>query len=185
MLPSGSVLNHVPMFSLSILGKYVHQKRSSSLRDVMVHSYVSMQLSRSIVSLQVFKLGSFAVLGISQSNSSFTNNEVTILERKCWFGVCCVQQQVGCCIAKYGWTSMLLYATRFDEVGPQKFCGWNGMESCWVIGGGWYCCIIGNGMVPATNVLQGGIQSMVCGLLGVLLCWNVGVCNKDGAPLVV
>lgn len=42
MLPSASVLNHVPVFPSNVVGKYVHQNLSFSFKDVTVHSYVSM-----------------------------------------------------------------------------------------------------------------------------------------------
>lgn len=45
------------------------------------------------------------------------------------------------------------------------------MESCWVMGGGWYCCSVGG--------------NMVCGPLSALLCWNDSVCGEYGALQVV
>ena len=87
MLLRRSVLNDVPALTSRVVGKYVHQNRSSSLRDVMVHLYVSMWLSRSVVPLYVSRCGSLVVLGISYSNSSLTNGDVTLLEKKSWFGV--------------------------------------------------------------------------------------------------
>lgn len=44
-----NVLNHVPALPSKVVGKYVHQNRSSCLSDIIVHLYVSMWLSGFVV----------------------------------------------------------------------------------------------------------------------------------------
>lgn len=82
-----NVLNHVPAFPSRVVGKYVHPKRLSILIDVIVHLYVSMWLSVSVMLSYVLRWGSLVVLGISYSSNSFTNGDVTLHKRHSWFDV--------------------------------------------------------------------------------------------------